>query len=486
MYFIIEILVMKNGIELGVALGMFGVTVEDVRRVLCVAMEGGATYADVWFEHTVSDSLRLADSRVDSAGRQVDYGAGVRVVSGDRTGYVYTETPVPGELVRAARAAGRIARGGGGGVVPVLAELPRIESRYVMERGWGEVSTGERIPYLMRVDEAVRRGDEAVRSVVVSECDGTSVVVFANSLGEMYADVIPSGTMGVQCVMERGGRREQGSVSRSRRMGAEFLSEGMIDEVAREVLERTRVLFEAGRGRGGEMAVVMGAGASGILLHEAIGHAFEADFNRLGTSVFADRMGEMICSKEVSVVDDGTIAGDRGAVNYDDEGVAGQRTLMVTEGRLTSYLHDRISARHYGVAPTGNGRREGFRCAPIPRMRSTYMLPGRFEPEEIIASVRRGVYVDCFANGQVQIGAGDFTFYVRSGRLIENGRLTGYIKDVNVMGNGPEALGDICMVGNDLRIDPGAWTCGKEGQNCPVSCGMPTVLVSKLTVGGGD
>lgn len=471
-------------ITLQEALAYFEVTLEQLHRVLAEAMAHGATYADIYFEHTVSNNLRMTDSKVDSASQQVEYGAGVRVVSGDHTGYAYTETPTFTELLRAARIAARIARTGSASSVPQIMELPQIKSRYPIVSSWKQMGADNRIPYLMRFDKAVRDADHSVTTVAVNESDGESIILFANSLGQAYADTVPMAMFGAQCVMERDGQREQGSVSRSYHIGAEFLSNEMIDALAAELIGNTAVLFEAVRPKGGEMPVVMGAGASGILLHEAIGHAFEADFNRLGTSIFSDRMGDMICSPLISVVDDGTRLYDRGAVNYDDEGVEGQKTFMVTEGRLTSYLHDRISARHYGVEPTGNGRRESFRSAPIPRMRSTYMMPGPHTAEEIISSVNRGVYVDCFANGQVQIGAGDFTFYVKSGRLIENGRLTQYIKDINVIGNGPEALAAVTMVGNDLKVDPGSWTCGKEGQNCPVSCGMPTVLVSSLVVGG--
>ena len=229
--------------------------------------------------------------------------------------------------------------------------------------------------------------------------------------------------------------------------------------------------------------VVMAAGASGILLHEAMGHAFEADFNRKGQSIFSDRMGSRICAKGIQIVDDGTLPGNRGAVGWDDEGVPGQKTYMVEDGILTSYLHDRISAAWYGVAPTGNGRRESFRYAPIPRMRATYMEAGGEDPRAIVERVKEGIFVDQFSNGQVKIGEGDFTFFVKSGWLIENGRLTMPVKDINIIGNGPQALSDIVAVGSDLKIDEGAWTCGKE-QSCPVSCGIPTVLVSRLTVGG--
>ena len=233
------------------------------------------------------------------------------------------------------------------------------------------------------------------------------------------------------------------------------------------------------------MPVVMGAGSSGILLHEAMGHSFEADFNRKGQSIFSEKMGQKICAENITIVDDATIRGNRGALNFDDEGVPGQRTCMVENGILTSYLHDRVSAGWYGVRPTGNGRRESFRYNPIPRMRATYMESGDSRPEDIIASVKKGIYVDEFTNGQVKIGEGDFTFYVNNGYLIEDGKLTRPITDINIMGNGPQALADIVAVGNDSKVDNGAWTCGKC-QSVPVMCGMPTVLVRNLTVGGDN
>jgi TldD protein len=249
-------------------------------------------------------------------------------------------------------------------------------------------------------------------------------------------------------------------------------------------VKKAAIMFEAVKPKGGELPVVMAAGGSGILLHEAIGHAFEADFNRKNVSIFSDKLGKAVCNENINVVDDGTIDHDRGALNVDDEGVEGQKTYIVTKGVLTSYLHDRISAKYYGVAPTGNGRRQSFRFAPIPRMRITYMENGNMEEKDIIASVKNGIYAETFTNGQVQIGAGDFTFFVKLGYLIENGKLTQPIKDINIIGNGPKALADITMVGNNCKIDTGAWTCGKNGQGAPVAQGIPSVLVKKLTVGG--
>jgi len=286
------------------------------------------------------------------------------------------------------------------------------------------------------------------------------------------------------CIMEENGVFENGRAARSFRSGFECLSEQLVQDIAKEAVEETAIMFRAEKPKGGEMAVVLGAGGSGIFLHEAIGHAFEADFNRKGVSIFSDKLNQQVASPFVNVVDDGTILYNRGAVNMDDEGTEGQKTYLVREGILTSYLHDRISAKHYNSLPTGNGRRESFRSAPLPRMRATYMENGQSTESELIASVKKGVFVTSFTNGEVQIGAGDFTFFVKSGYLIEQGKLTSPIRDINIIGNGPKALADIVMVADNYSMDNGTWTCGKDGQSCPVTCGMPSALIQKLTVGG--
>jgi TldD protein len=322
-----------------------------------------------------------------------------------------------------------------------------------------------------------------VVKVIARLSNSVAEIMMYNSLGELTYDTRPMGSVSVTAVFQQDGKTENKSCSRSFRVGAELISPALAKQIAQEITSGIDQRFEAIRPKGGQMSVVMGAGASGILLHEAMGHAFEADFNRKGQSIFADKMGTQVCPKGVNVVDDATIDGNRGACSYDDEGVPGQKTYMVEDGVLTSFLHDRISSAWYGVKPTGNGRRENFRYNPIPRMRATYMESGNADPEGIIASVKEGIYVDEFSNGQVKIGEGDFTFFVKSGYLIENGRLTAPVKDINIIGNGPQALADIVAVGNDLKIDNGTWTCGKE-QSVAVSCGMPTVLISNLIVGG--
>jgi TldD protein len=284
--------------------------------------------------------------------------------------------------------------------------------------------------------------------------------------------------------MEEHGRIENSTVARSYRMGYEFLTTTLVDELASEAVEETSLLFKAIKPKAGEMEVVMGGGRSGILLHEAMGHSFEADFNRKKTSIFTDKMGKKISEGFITIVDDGTLPNNRGSLNVDDEGILTEKTILVRNGILTSYIHDRISARYYNVKPTGNGRRQDFRNIPIPRMRSTYMENGPHKREEIISSVKNGIYVDNFSNGQVNIGPGDFTFFVKFGYLIENGRFTSPIKDINIIGNGPQALADITMVADDLKISNSTWVCGKDGQGVPVTMGLPTVKIRKLNVGG--
>lgn len=466
------------------AMAHFGVTEADLKKVMAAALEKGGDYADLYFEHTFDNSVALMDGKVNRCSSNIDFGMGVRVLAGDQTGYAYVEGVTLDEMMRAARTAARIASSGKAGKPVDLTEKALPKSRYSVSEPWEEAGIKTKIPYLEKLNEKIFSLDNRVRKVQASLSDSTSHVLFCNSEGVSYYDYRPMVSFAAVCIMEENGKMENSYAARSYRKGFEFLTDDIVEVLAREAVEKTVILFKAVKPKGGEMPVVMGAGGSGILLHEAIGHAFEADFNRKRTSIFCDLLGKKICNEHINVVDDGTIAFNRGAVNFDDEGVEGQKTYIVKEGVLTSYLHDRISAKHYGVAPTGNGRRDTFRNAPIPRMRATYMEAGNVKEEDIIASVKNGIYCDQFTNGQVQIGAGDFTFFVKSGYLIENGKLTQPVKDINIIGNGPKALADITMVANNDKIDNGTWTCGKDGQSCPVTCGMPSALVSKLTVGG--
>ena len=469
---------------LSTAMEHFGVSKEDIKKVLSAALEKGGDYADLFFEHSFSNNISLMDNAVNRANSNIDFGVGIRVLSGDQTGYAYVEDVSLNDMLKAARTAARIASGVKRTEPVAIKELPILKNYYPVIQSFEDVTIKEKMPYLQKLNDAIFSLDNRVQKVSASLNDEISHILFFNSDGIQYYDYRPMVSLGAVCIMEENGKIENGYAARSFRMGMEFLTDDLINTLAREAIDKTAILFKAIKPKGGEMPVVMASGGSGILLHEAIGHAFEADFNRKNTSIFSDQLNKKICNEHISVIDDGTIPFNRGSVNIDDEGVYGQKTYIVKDGILTSYLHDRISAKYYGVSPTGNGRRESFRNMPIPRMRATYMMPGNVSEEEIIASVKNGIFAENFTNGQVQIGAGDFTFFVKSGYLIENGRLTQPIKDVNIIGNGPKALADITMVANNDKIDDGTWTCGKDGQSCPVTCGMPSALVSKLTVGG--
>lgn len=467
------------------AMKHFGVSEEDLKKVLAAALEKGGDYADLFFEHSFSNNISLQDNAVNSSYSNIDFGMGVRVLSGDQTGYAYVEDITIDEMLKAARTAARIASESNAIVSPMaLTEKILKKSYYDIITPWEEVVIKNKIPYLQKINDTIFSLDKRTTKVNAWLNDATSHIFFCNSEGVSYYDYRPMVTLGAYCVMEENGKIESAGSSRSFRMGYEFLTDDLVATISKEAVDNTSILFRAVKFKGGEMPVVMGSGGSGILLHEAIGHAFEADFNRKNISIFSDMLNKKVCNEHINVVDDATIPFNRGSINFDDDGYEGQKTYIVKEGVLSSYLHDRISAKHYGIKSTGNGRRESFRHTPMPRMRATYMEAGNVDESDIIASVKKGIFVDKFTNGQVQIGAGDFTFFVQSGYLIEDGKLTHPIKDVNIIGNGPKALADITMVGNNPKVDNGSWTCGKSGQSAPVTCGMPSALVSKLTVGG--
>jgi TldD protein len=461
----------------------FGVTPEILTKIISVAMSGGGDYADLFFEHKISNTLALQDGTVNRAFSNIDYGVGIRVLKGDQTGFAYSESVDEKSMSDAARMAASIASAGNTFMPGSLNEKAPA-SWYNLEKRWEDVSVGEKVPFLQMLNDRVFSLDSRVVKVSASINDETSRVLFYSSEGRLSWDYRPLVSMSVVCIMQKGSQIENSYSARSFRTGFEWITENLVDELAAEVVNNTSLLFEAVKPRAGEMPVVMGAGGSGILLHEAIGHTFEADFNRKGTSIFSDKMGKKVAADFINIIDDGTLLNNRGSLNIDDEGNEVQKTYLVKDGVLNSYIHDRISAAYYGVTPTGNGRRQDFRNMPLPRMRATYMEAGPFSREEIFENIKYGVYVDQFSNGEVKIGAGDFTFFAKSGYLIENGRLTQPIKDINIIGNGPQALADITMAADDYLIDNSTWSCGKDGQTVPVTCGLPSVLVRKLTVGG--
>jgi len=409
---------------------------------------------------------------------------GVRVVRGDQTGYGFTEDLTREGLQAAARTAAAIADGPAREAPQRFHVASDVPSRYPVKMRWEDVRPEQKLPILNEVNQRVFKSDPRVRKVSIGFADQASAILIADSNGRLVEDVQPMTSLYVSCVAEQDGKRESGGYNVAARSDLGYYNADRISRVVKEAVDRTVILFEAVPAPAGEMPVVLAAGSSGILLHEAIGHGMEADFNRKGVSIYADKIGKPIAKSFVNIVDEGTQEGARGAINVDDEGNAAGRTTLVQDGVLTTYLHDTISAKHYKVAPTGNGRRESYQYAPMPRMRSTYMLPGPHRRDEIIASVKKGIYCSNFTNGQVQIGAGDFTFYVKNGYMIEDGKLTRPIKDVNIIGNGPKVLEKVDMVSDDLFIDEGGWTCGKDGQSVPVSQGMPTVRVASITVGG--
>lgn len=459
----------------------FSVGDEELARVVATALSRGGDYADLYFEDTLRNTFRLTDSKVTGGGLHSDFGVGIRTLSAEKTGYAYCAGTGADQMEETARAAALIASGD----VKYRYHSPAlpVPEAYPQSDDWSGFPPEKAVAFLRELETAIRDRDSRAGQISIYLETSHSDIMMYNSLGELRCDCRPMLELSVVCVFSQGSQKISQSSSRSFRLGSEALTKSLIRELADALTRNLDDRFGARRPKGGQMSVVMGKGASGILLHEAMGHAFEADFNITRESVFSDKMGQRVAPEGVNIVDDGTLYADRGACRYDDEGIEGQKTYMVRDGILCSYLHDRLSAARFGVQPTGNGRRENYCCSPLPRMRNTYMEAGNAAPEEIIASLRSGIYVDDFANGQVKIGEGDFTFYVRSGYLIENGRLTAPVKDINIIGNGPQALSDIRAVGNDLAIPPLAWTCGK-GQSVPVSCGIPTVCVGNLTVGG--
>ena len=461
----------------------FGVDEKIIHEVISTALEKGGDYCDLFFQHRITNSVGLEDNAVDRAFTNVDYGVGIRVIQGEQTGYSFTEETIPKAMKLAAKTAANIASQAKA-MPPFKLVLHDVPNYYPIEVRWEDVGVDRKIPYLKKINDKVFTLDNRIIKSQISFSDESSHILVATSDGKMTCDYQPMTSISVSCNAEQNGRREQNGFNLSGRRGIEFFTPENLDRLANESVQRTILLFHAIKPEGGEMEVVLAPGRSGILLHEAIGHGMEADFNRKGISIFSDKIDQPVAESFVSIVDDGTNPNARGSINMDDEGNDTEKTFLVENGVLKSYLHDHISAKHYKVKPTGNGRRQSFRFAPIPRMRNTYMLPGPHKKEEIIQSVKKGLYAESFTNGEVHIGAGDFTFYVKSGWLIQDGKLTQPVKDINIIGNGPQVLKNIVMVADDLKLSEGGGTCGKDGQSAPVSMGLPTVKVSSITVGG--
>lgn len=460
----------------------FGVDEGLVRQVMSEAMSQGGDYCDVYFEHSITSYVGLEDNAVNRAYSDIDYGVGIRTLKGDQTGYSFTEEITPKAMKLAASTAANIASSGKT-TEPVQLRLHKTPNYYPIEESWEDTSIDQKVPYLQEIDAEALALDPALIKTRIWFISKTSYILMATSDGRVVYDYRPIGQIFLSTTAEKEGRREQNAYAIGGRVGMEYFTPAKKEKLIKTAVRRTMEMFEAVVPEPGEMPVVLAAGSSGILLHEAIGHGMEADFNRKEISIFSDKIGKPVAEDFVTIIDDGTNMNARGALNIDDEANDTERTLLVENGVLKSYLHDRISAEFYGVEPTGNGRRQSFRFPNQPRMRCTYMANGPHTREEIIRSVDKGLYCESFTNGQVDIGAGDFTFYVKSGRMIEGGKLTAPVKDINIIGNGPEVLRDILMVGDDLELAEGGGNCGKGGQYLPVSLGLPTAKVKKITIG---
>jgi len=461
----------------------FGVDQQSVARVMAELTASGADQADLYFQHRRNNSLTLEDGIVSSANSGIEQGVGLRVVIGEQTGYAFTEDLSMASMLAAARTASAIASGGK--VAAPQSFTPKaMGGLYTTAVPWSEVGIDRKLPLLKLVEARAKAADPAVEKATVYWGDQDERVMIATLDGRLITDQRPMTRITLMVTANKNGETQSGYSNIAAREEIGWYTDERLGTMVDEAVERTMILFEAKRPPAGEMPVILASGASGILLHEAIGHGMEADFNRKGTSIYSDMIGKKVAEPFVTVVDQATIPKERGALNYDDEGNEAGRTVLVENGILKSYLHDEISAKQYDLAPTGSGRRESYRYAPMPRMSCTFMEDGPHTKQEIIEAVDHGIICETYTNGQVQIGAGDYTFYVKNGWLVEKGKVTAPIKDVNIIGNGPESLKRITMVANDARLDTGGWTCGKNGQRVPVSQGIPTVLVSNMTVGG--
>ena len=440
--------------------------------------------ADIYFQSSRLESWVLEDGIIKEGSYNIEQGVGVRAISGEKTGFAYTDEIELPSLLEAGRTARAIARSGSRSNIRVRG-MQAGRQYYEPINPLDTLTENAKIELLHRLDAEARSQDPRVTQVIASLVAAHDVVLVARSDGHLSGDVRPLVRCNVHVIVEQQGKREQGSSGGGARQGFQFfLDEERALGYAREAVRQALVNLDAIAAPAGSMPVVLGPGWPGILLHEAIGHGLEGDFNRKGTSAFSGRIGQRVATEACTVVDDGTLPGRRGSLSMDDEGTPGQNTVLIEKGILKGYMHDRLNARLMGTESTGNGRRESYAHLPMPRMTNTYMLPGTDDPGEIIASVAKGLYAVNFGGGQVDITSGKFVFSASEAYLIENGRITSPVKGATLIGNGPDVLTRVSMVGNDLELDTGVGTCGKEGQSVPVGVGQPTLKVDELTVGG--
>ncbi|MFN4263236.1 MAG: metalloprotease TldD [Thioalkalivibrionaceae bacterium] len=466
----------------------------DLARLENLAAQsfGGAGGGDWYFQRSATESWSLEDGVVRSGAYSIERGAGIRLIAGAQTGFAYSDDLSPEALAGAARQARAVLRSGRDAAdLPASALRVSVASRvsplYASSEPRASVPDAEKLDLMHRVDQAARAADLRVREVFVSLASSHEHVLVLDHEGRCATDVRPLVRMNVRVQVEQGGRRESGSAGGGGRVD---LSWFFVDEravgYAREAVRQALVALEAGPAPAGTLPVVLGPGWPGVLLHEAVGHGLEGDFNRKGTSAFAGRIGERVAAPGVTVVDEGAIPERRGSLTIDDEGTPTQRTVLIEDGVLRGYLQDRLNARLMGVTSTGNGRRESYAHLPMPRMTNTFMTAGEADPTEIIASVSRGLYAVNFGGGQVDITSGKFVFSASEAYWIENGRVTRPVKGATLIGDGPEVLKRVSMIGNDLALDPGIGVCGKDGQGVPVGVGQPTLKIDAMTIGGTE
>ncbi|MGL6215799.1 metalloprotease TldD [Billgrantia desiderata] len=461
-----------------------GLDVEALDAGLGHVLTPGVDYADLYFQRSWHESWVLEDGEVKEASYNIDGGVGVRAMAGEKTGFAYSNQITADALAETGRTASGIVRSGAS-----LSVAPRIatgaELRYATVDPLSGLSAEEKIALLKQADRVARAADPAITQVSASLTGVHEVVLVRASDGTLAADVRPLVRFNVSVIAVKNGRRERGSAGGGGRYAMSRLrDDNAAERFAKEAVRQALVNLEAVDAPAGQMPVVLAPGWPGILLHEAVGHGLEGDFNRKGSSAFAGRLGQRVAAPGVTVVDDATLADRRGSMSVDDEGTPGQYTPLIEDGILTGYMQDKLNARLMGMQPTGNARRESFARMPMPRMTNTYMLAGQDDPAEIISSVRRGIYAVSFGGGQVDITSGKFVFSASEAYLIEDGRITAPVKGATLIGNGPEAMGRVSMIGHDLELDTGIGVCGKEGQGVPVGVGQPTLKLDELTVGG--
>jgi TldD protein len=465
-----------------------GIQDGDIEKIMGRLLSSPVDAADIYFQSSHFESWVMEGGIIKEGSHNIEQGAGVRAVFGEKTGFAYSDRIELPVLLEAANNVKAIVRQGQDAEplhCKVATKAAGRPNYYATQNPLKSLADQQKIDLLRRVDSETRKLDSRIEEVIVSLVGVHESILVANQDGSLAADIRPLVRMNVTVIVVQNGRREQGSMGGGARTDYHyFLEDGRALAFGREAVRQALVNLDAGEAPAGNMTVVLGPGWPGILLHEAIGHGLEGDFNRKGTSAFSGRVGERVASSLCTVVDDGTLPGRRGSLSIDDEGTPTEQTILIENGILKGYMQDKLNARLMGVKPTGNGRRESYASLPLPRMTNTYMLPGSHDPEEIIKSVKKGLYAKNFAGGQVDITSGKFVFSASEAYLIEDGKITRPVKGATLIGNGPEVLTKVSMVGADLELDSGVGTCGKDGQSVPVGVGQPTLKIDGLTVGG--